>query len=281
MNTDIERICFREFRSLVARSPKYIHLAACMYARSLDDARRSCLMRAAYCLARHVDDVVDGDRMVEQDRSLYVGKIIKQIEEEKFDLQNPISRLAKYVLEELDRIRLNGDDPKREYLGLFSRMVIDRERAQHNIVYDEETLHEHVRQTLTHAQNITLIISGSRMRGGDVLDLVDAQGRLYNLRDVKEDLSSGLVNIPSEVLDKTGAALSGETPPERVLREKEVRKWMRRVFTEGQNYLQRFSGRLPEWGDAKAKKTLKPLLRGLRFLAYVLNRKLNREFPVE
>ncbi len=238
-------------------------------------------MRAAYCLARHVDDVLDGDRIIERDQRLYVGEIIKQIEEGTFNLRDPISRLAKFVLEELDRIRQDGDDPRQEYLGLFGRMVMDRERAQGHRVYPEEWLREHVCQTLVHAQNITLIIAGSSMRGSDFIELINAQGRLYNLRDVKLDLSRGLVNIPSEVLDKSGLVLRGETFPTLVLQDREVRKWMRRDFREGANGLRRFSARFPKVGDREAKKIIKPLVRGLRFLSYVLRRRLNHEFPIE
>jgi len=83
------------------------------------------------------------------------------------------------------------------------------------------------------------------------------------------------------VLEKTGLALVNEMSPETILQEKEVRKWMRRVFAEGENYLKLFSAQLPEWGDPEAKKILKPLVRGLRFLSYILNRRLTNEFPVE
>ena len=278
---EIEMICLREFSYLLKRSLKYSQLVTCMYARSWDDYPRSCLLRAAYCLVRYVDDILDRDRHLNTHPKQYVQNLLEQIQSGHYRFEDPISRLANYVMAQLDKLCLKEDNPKEEFLSLFRRMIFDWDRANRKIIYDEQALHTHHVQTLIHAQNITLTITGSKLRGTNVLDLTEAQGHLYVLRDIKQDLLKGIVNIPAEILNAAGLNDAYNMMPGQIFEKNAVKLWMKQELNRGNNHLLEFMNQLPALADLPARKVFKPLTRGLRYLTFRLKKRFADVVPVK
>jgi hypothetical protein len=86
-----------------------------------------------------------------------------------------------------------------------------------------ETLAEHHRKTFRLSLDLTLIAAGSNLRAEDAPELVEALSWCSPVRDLREDLAKGLINIPAEVL----AGVPGIEETNALLASEPVRAWLR------------------------------------------------------
>jgi len=73
----IEALCLREVWFFTRRHPRYLLTALALWVHSLPRWRASRLLRASWCLAQQVDDVLDGDRKVKGDPEAHVERLIR------------------------------------------------------------------------------------------------------------------------------------------------------------------------------------------------------------
>ncbi len=193
---DIEWICLREFGRLARRNPRYLGLVFSMYGRTIHSLARSHMLRAAYCFARHLDDVLVGDCLVSENPATYARRILQQARSGCFTTESVASRLESFVFQNVDRFAGGEDHPSKELMILIEAMLFDRERTRQRLLLTQKELHDHHRRTFGAALNVALCIGGACTRASDIPDIMQAQGCLYSLRDLSQDLSRGLVNIP-------------------------------------------------------------------------------------
>ncbi|MBI2074911.1 MAG: hypothetical protein HYT83_03700 [Candidatus Levybacteria bacterium] len=169
------------------------------------DFKNGDAQRCMYYFFRNLDDVLDGDRTVNEDPFAYASNVRTALASRNFDnTRYPILSLAQRALEHCDMVKRPDDDPLDEMLQLIDSMVYDRYRMQGRVILSKQDLAEQHQRQFYPIINLQLISLGSRIRVRYIPDFPIVQGRVYGLRDMESDWNKGLINIPAEVLEAAG-----------------------------------------------------------------------------
>ena len=95
---------------------------------------RSQLLQATYCLARIVDDILDGDLLMAGDPEVYVQCLIQQAKSGVIIGRDFAYRLGLYVFGNINRFAGNGNLPSRHLLDLMNAMLFDRKRSRQRML---------------------------------------------------------------------------------------------------------------------------------------------------
>lgn len=207
----LEMLCVRELARFARRHPRYLLTGLAIWSYSLRRWRATRLLRTGFCLAQHIDDVLDGDRPVTGDPVEYARGLLR-------GEPGPLAPLAASVLADLDR---RGGRATLE--ELVEVLIEDRRRMDARRTMSAAALATHHRKTFQLSLDLTLLAAGSDLRAGDAPELVEALAWCSPVRDLEEDLAKGLINIPEEVL----ARVSGVTAPRALLASEPVKDWLR------------------------------------------------------
>ncbi|HUQ85345.1 MAG TPA: squalene/phytoene synthase family protein [Candidatus Limnocylindrales bacterium] len=201
----VEKTITAESVALLRKNPaKYSALVGGLYLLSTQGLELGQLGRASYFFARHVDNILDGDRQVREDPLSYAVNLRNQIAERKFDPKDPIAHLAEYSLGVFDRIKRPEDNPQQDILDLIDVMIFDHERAKDRRALSADDLEEYYYRTVYPGTNLMLTGFRSQLRAGDIPQFSTELGRIYSARDLDEDWTEGFINIPKEILDLAG-----------------------------------------------------------------------------
>lgn len=233
----IEVLCLREAATFARRHRRYLTTALAIYAFSLRRWRETRLLRAAWCLAQHVDDVLDGDRTIPGDPEAYARRVIRVLEGEAPDETVPAEVLAAFV---------RGS--REPLTRLFEVLIEDRRRMDARRTMSAAELAKHHRKTFFYSLDLTLILAGSKLRAGDAPELIAALSWCSPVRDLREDLAKGLINIPAEVL--------AEAEGEDLLASPAVRAWLEEERRRGSAAIRALGERLPRIEDARGRAIL-------------------------
>lgn len=272
---EIEGICLQQFLRLARRDPRYLGLVIPMYGRSVHSLVRSQMLRATYCFARFLDDVLDGDCAVSEDPGTYVRRVLQQAQSGFFSTETVASRLGRFIFQNVDRFAPAQDHPSKELIILIEAMLFDRKRACERLLLTQEELAAHHRRTFSSALNISLCIVGSYTRATSIPDVIQAQGCLYTIRDLCQDLSRALVNIPLDVVEEARRQGARDLSYDALRRTTAVQMWFGEELAHGAGCVEQVGRVLAANRDRRAGWVLRPLYRGLRHLAKRLPRDLN------
>lgn len=239
-NLKLEIICLGEFKQFIQRHLRYFSLFLVIYAKSIFHWKETRIIRVGYCFAQALDDILDGDRYINSESYDYVQDIIKQIETNSFNEQDPLSLLGKYVVEKLDEYNSEKDNPYYDLMQLLEILLFDRKRVMEKILLNKKELLEHHRKTFYHSLNLTLILTKAEYRAEDVKDLVDELSWCSPMRDLEEDLKKGLVNIPKEVLEQSNLTEPEKYPHSEIVKSSNVQDWIRQEYEFGLKSIQNF-----------------------------------------
>ncbi|HXD09219.1 MAG TPA: hypothetical protein VN653_04085 [Anaerolineales bacterium] len=240
----IEKICLREFLYFIHRHRRYFITFIAIYLYSLFAWRRTRLLRASHCLAQHIDDILDGDREVDIPPLAYVDELLYQVETGNYSLNSPISALACYVFNEAELQSTVDKNIRAELLSLFKTLRVDRQRFEACQPLPKEQLDKQHHRTFIHAINISLMITGSRLRASDVPEMVGALSWVSPMRDLREDLQRGLINIPLEVVAQAQNEGASSLNYDDLITTRTLRDWIRQEFQRGQASLNAIPARL-------------------------------------
>jgi membrane-associated phospholipid phosphatase len=204
----LEVLCLRELAWFTRRHPRYLLTGLAIWSYSLRRWRATRLLRTGFCLAQHIDDVLDGDRSISGDPIAYARGLLRGD-------PGPLAPLASFVLEELEQ---RGGREKLE--ELVEVLIEDRRRMDARRTMPAAALAAHHRKTFQLSLDLTLLAAGSDLRAEDAPELVDALAWCSPVRDLEEDLAKGLINIPEEVL----AQVPADSP---ILSAGPVQEWLR------------------------------------------------------
>jgi membrane-associated phospholipid phosphatase len=139
----IEALCLREFSHFVRRHFRDLFVLFALFRASIPRWRATRVLRAAFCLAQHMDDVLAGDRPVPGggDPEAYVQSLLGGLKGEGPFGKEGIAPLAAYVSAELPRFETGRDDPRGDLVKLFETLLEDRRTMT------AEELAEHHRRT--------------------------------------------------------------------------------------------------------------------------------------
>lgn len=228
----IEMTGIREAFTLLRRDRKYFKGTIGLYLLSLPDCELGQIARTSYFFARYVDDVLDGDREIGTHPLLRVNDLREQIACDNYKKGDRIAALAKFAIARLNERKRDGDDPEANFLKAIDIVIFDYERAEERRVLNFDELEDYYWKAFSPVVNLSLIAVQSQFRANDIRELSICQGIVYSLRDLKEDWAHGIINIPSEVLDRAG--LDEYSSYEEVSTNPGVIKW----FKEELDYCQ-------------------------------------------
>ncbi len=249
-------MCLKESGKLITKSPKYWLLVFKLYASSIRKPLQAKIFRAAYLFCRHIDDVLDGDRKINHDPELYVQEILNAMNREENGPE--IIELYRFAVKHLMNMAKNGEDPK----ALFFRVIkggmqFDHQRSRQKRVLTRDELEKYYQDTFAPVMDLALMISGSDQRSSDLPESITTQGHIYTIRDLEQDLRSGIINIPLEELEKSEIDRNQAFGRRAAERDPHLSDWIRKEVTVQQGDLKQWEKRLKDNG---AREVCLPLI---------------------
>lgn len=274
----VEWINLLVFSRLLSRNLRYLLVILPMYGQSIFSLSRCHFLRSAYCFARYIDDLLDGDIRINQPPSEIVQNAISSIHGRQLPPEQlaELVALGRYVFNHVDRFETDCVTPSEDLQKLIKAMLFDRHRMENHMLLPQNLINDHHLATFMSSLNVTLCISGASYNPEQILPLAKAQGCLYTLRDLEEDLGRFIFNIPSNVLHNTGLDPSHYNDYCRLKNSEQIILWMRKELSLGKMYLTQFISILTDHQDLWFKLTLKPLTLGLRFLSTRLEKTIQQ-----
>jgi hypothetical protein len=272
--TQIEWICLQIFAQLLRRHLRYLLVVIPMYLRSIYGPARCHVLRASYCFARYLDDVLDGDITIAEPQQEYVTHLIQNIKALTPDNIDQLIILGKYVFKNIDRYAANGTRPSLELDKLIEAMLFDRERANRRFLLSRKDLDNHQLKTFLSALNVTLSVTGAHYYKEDIIPLARAQGSLYTLRDLDKDLQGFINNIPKDVLYRTRHSPIEYWNYDKISKSKVFQEWVKDEYNRSLVQITKVRRILDSKNDHNFKVTVGPLYKGLNYLT----RKLRKQY---
>lgn len=240
----IEALCLREGALFTRRHVRYLLTALAIYGFSLPRWQKTRALRAAWCLAQHVDDVLDGDRAVPGDPERYTREVLRALAGSPPDEAVPAQVLAAFVR---DRV------PREELAALFEELIVDRRRMAGRRAMGAAELAGHHRRTFALSLDLTLILTGAKLKAADAPELVDALSWCSPVRDLEEDFAKGLINVPAEVLGQAQGDLAAPA----------VREWLKEEHRRGAAAIAALGAKIPAIPDPRSRAVLSSFHRAL------------------
>ncbi|MBI3299047.1 MAG: hypothetical protein HYZ75_12835 [Elusimicrobia bacterium] len=217
MPDSIELLCLAQFLRCARRHRRYLTVMLLVYMRALFWPRGSRALRTGFCFLQLADDLLDGDAPSAEDADAVVARAAAEIRAGRYGT-GTLSRLAQAFMADLGHAR-------EEVLELLDAMRFDRRRALQGLLSDAEDLRAHHRRTFRLSLALLLKAARAELGPGDAPELIEAFGWCSTMRDLDEDLSRGLVNVPRLVALAAAAAGSPWTDRRAFIASPPVRAW--------------------------------------------------------
>jgi len=257
---DVELICLRNCGAFIARHRRYLVITLAVMAAGIPHWRRQRLVRTGFVFLQAVDDIVDGDRASEREPLEVVDELIVALEGGEFAGEE-LGRLGKAF--RADLLARGGPEALAKAVALLRRMRVDRERVLGLRVSGEDELAELHRATFRGSLDLMLIAADSRLRAGDVPELVEALGWCSVVRDLEDDLRLGLINLPREVAEAARSE-SGDARPASWFATRVAREWLAAERMRGRALLDGADARLEKFGVERGAALLRRFARSMR-----------------
>ncbi|MEQ1567459.1 MAG: phosphatidic acid phosphatase, partial [Myxococcota bacterium] len=236
----VELQCLVEMARFTLRHRRYGTIAVVLLAASIPAWRERRPLRAGYCFLQLVDDWLDGDRPCDEEPLDRVESLRDEIRSRAWS-DRPASWLAAAVVADLAPADVD------RLVALLATMAVDRRRRLARALWTADALDAHHRATFGGSVDLLLAGVRSRVRSDQLPDLLDAFGVVSTLRDLREDLASGLCNAPAEVVGSTPWDALDGTPA--------FEAWKGSQIARGRAALARAGAQL-EQVDAPARRAL-------------------------
>ena len=210
---DTAFLLLREQAAFARRHRRYALISLILALYRIRRPKRGGLMVAGYCFLQAFDDLMDGDRPlppkacgngVSVSPVAEADRLISEWQRGVFDTHDHYSRLAACF-----RGRLNAvlpPDTAREAVfqtaSLLHTMRRDRLRADAAEIWPAAALAAHHRATFADSLDLLFAAAGASSRSRDLPELADALAWCSVMRDLRQDLAAGIVNIPAEILNR-------------------------------------------------------------------------------
>jgi fatty acid desaturase/membrane-associated phospholipid phosphatase/phytoene/squalene synthetase len=221
---DIELLCLYNAWQFTRRHRRYGLIAFVLILDRMPKWRQRRVLTTGFCFLQAVDDLMDGDRKSIRDPLVVVDELMHAIRADTFG-DNDLMRLAKAFVSDLRRVGAAASIE--DVLALMAVMRQDRCRATEHTLWEAEVLRTHHHKTFSLSLNLLLAARGSALRAIDAPGLIEAFGWCSTMRDLREDINAGLINIPAGVLRM--AQIDGANPfqLEQIIGNKAVLAWMK------------------------------------------------------
>ncbi len=195
----------REFWQFARRHRRYLSTAVFLYLYSLKSIRYAHNLRIGFAVLQYLDDVLDGDRKIDEDALLHVDRLTTPIDtHDKWASQDRMQQLINYFFYILDKSKNEIHNTRDDFFILLDRLKFDYTRRQERLILPAAKLISHHHLTFYHSVNLLLALSGSHKGAAEEDEVVQAFCWCSPIRDIREDFAIGLVNVPLEVLEDSG-----------------------------------------------------------------------------
>jgi phytoene/squalene synthetase len=221
----VEWLCVRECLRFSRRHRRYFLIFLILYWHSLWHWKSARAARYGFCFLQLYDDIMDGDRLTGTAPEAIAAQTIAEWETGNFSGDSSLSRLGAALDATFKKWPLLPEDnPRRDVLILLNAMRFDSRRVATRALLTRTELTSHLRTTFHHSVNLLLIASQMQTRAKSVPDLVEALAWCSVVRDLSEDLSKGLVNVPAEVMQRAQGVEGASA--QLVSQDPEIRRWL-------------------------------------------------------
>lgn len=270
---EVDLLCLRNLALFGQRHRRYWLVGLGLLYDSLPRWRARRVLRTGFCFLQLVDDLLDGDRPCDGDPLAAVDALVVALRDGRYG-DDEAMRLARAFSSDL---RAAGGEPAMAMaLELIEVMKRDRRRARVGAVWPERELQAHHRATFGLSVDLMLTAHGSTLRAADVPELVDALGWCSTMRDLREDLQAGLVNVPAEVLDAARAGEPQAPTFEALAGAPATRAWIARERARARELLDAADRKIGALERRPGRAVLRRLARSIRDFE---RRRLPRLYP--
>ncbi len=259
----VEYLCVKYVISFSKRHLRYAWIAVWLAIDSLPNWFQNRILRTGYCFLQAIDDILDGDAQVEGEPLVLVDGVIDAIQTRQFG-NSELMVLAKAFLEDVEK-NLNELYVDKT-LKLIRIMQQDRRRILEQSVFTAERLNDHLFETFSLSLELLLATRKAEIATIDVNELVHALGWCSTVRDLKQDLIAGIVNIPMEVLEKTPHL----KPPYKygeIVNHPHVVRWMINYRLQAIGWLDKLDNKLPDLKNKRGYTVVKIFASSVRQIA--------------
>ncbi|MGV3623082.1 MAG: phosphatase PAP2 family protein [Archangium sp.] len=231
-----EWLLFTDLTRFGLRHRRYVPINLALYALALPRFRERRVLRSGYVLLQVIDDVLDGDRVIAEPPLDFAARAAQQLQTRTFS-NDRLGRLCEAFCR---------DAPVEAVpvaISLIHTMCRDHQRMTARERWDEARIREQLRSTFRGSLEVLLICGGSTARASDVPKLVELLSWCSAVRDLDEDETRGLFNMPS------GATRS---------------EWLRSESARARQLLSETDAELSRLSDQRTAKWLGVLARSTR-----------------
>lgn len=213
----------KEFYHFSRRNLRYFKIALFLYLPALFQYRKLRTFRYGFSLLQHIDDVMDGDRKFEGDPLEMTAALKKQIQQEIFE-PTRTGILAAVLFKSIQKSKINKEELKTEVLTLIEIMEFDYKRRAQKIILSNAELEKVLTGTFYHSINLAMVLWQSDLRAKDANCLINCFSWCTVIRDFRDDLELGIINIPAEVMKE--ANLSNFDSADTMISNSVVQHWI-------------------------------------------------------
>jgi len=228
---------------------------------SLPMWRATRVLRTGFCFLQHLDDLLDGDRPSEREPLVVVDEVVRAIQTGRYG-EDDLMRLASAFVSDIRAV--GGEASVRDVLSLIAVMRRDRCRVIDGTMLDRESLRKHHRETFRLSIDLMLTARKAELRAKDVPELIELLGWCSTMRDMREDLRAGIINIPAEVLEAARSKGLRSLDYNAVVATEAVRDWLKQERELAQKLLLATERRLGAIGGRTGASSLRVFARSMR-----------------
>lgn len=258
---DVELLCLRNEWLFARRHRRYGLIALLLLIDRVPRWRTRRVLSTGFCFLQVVDDVMDGDRPSSQDPLALIDELTQAIRNDQFG-DDDLMRLGRAFISDLRSIGKAAavDD----VLALMAVMRSDRCRVVEHAVWSREELRAHHCKTFTMSLNLLLAARGSELRAADAPELIEAFGWCSTVRDLREDLEAGLINVPVDVVRAAQVDSAHPLDVDLLMRCEAMRTWMNTERDRAVELLAAMQPRLEALKTRAGVEVLKIFARSIR-----------------
>ncbi len=251
----IEYLCLKQFYYFSRRHRRYFIIFLSMYISSLFRWRKLRLLRAGYCFIQLLDDILDGDRHIHLDPRVFANEIADEIRHESFSKSTDASILCDFVISTA-KARSDYLSIKQWLLSLVNVLVNDYDRRINRRSDLASVLSQHHKQTFQLSMDITLAFLDSKVRSFDCPEIIESLVWCSVMRDLRDDLTMGIINIPKDVFEVPNTLLSADEIGV-IISSKAAQAWMRAEFDMQTANMKAIGPKLPYMKDNIGRQIIK------------------------
>ncbi len=248
--------CFVEFCRMTLRHRRYGFIGLILYGLSVRDFALAQKLRHGFCALQRLDDLLDGDLKSPVEPLLLSEAILAKTHTQRWDPHARLDRLFRAFLSQVDALA-SAAEIRTLVKDVIEAMQEDRRRVLERLTLSEAQWREQHRRTFAPSLDIVLALLGSNIRTRHWPELLDLFGWASTVRDLREDIEKGLVNIPREVLQ-------GLDDPERfTVHHPRIEEWILAQATKQAMALPLIREAIESRGDDPGAKLLRIFVRSM------------------